>query len=71
MNSSEIPRGATPLSFATWLISIILVTSILLVFGRVSNVEEVIKHWPAYIAFVAILIILETIAYLSRAKTPK
>ncbi|WP_157861029.1 hypothetical protein [Desulfurococcus amylolyticus] len=52
-------------SLIVWISSLILLTILLLELGFMTNINEVVSNWPAHITIVAILLVLEIVAWLT------
>ncbi|MCY0868542.1 MAG: hypothetical protein OWQ48_04880 [Desulfurococcus sp.] len=63
MSGENIPRTSI-VSIVVWLLSIGILMGILLLLGFSSGVEEVLRDWPAHIAIVVIVVVLEVAAFI-------
>ncbi|MEL9909484.1 MAG: hypothetical protein QW389_07925 [Desulfurococcus sp.] len=55
-------------SLIVWISSLMLLTILLLALGFSTNIGEVVSNWPAHITIVAILLLLEIVAWLTSKK---
>lgn len=56
-------------SLIVWVSSLILLTILLLELGFSTSIDEVVSNWPAHITIVAILLVLEIVAWLTSRKS--
>jgi hypothetical protein len=56
-------------SLMVWVSSLILLTILLLALGFSTNIDEVVSNWPAHITIVAILLVLEIVAWITSKKS--